>query len=178
MIHNAPLKCVIDTNVAVIANNKEKTDENKKIPLECILKCVQIIREIKENGHVYIDDNWRILREYQNNLDSSGQPGVGDAFFKWLLQNVSNTKRCTQIHITETAENEYVEFPEDKGLSEFDCSDRKFVAVSNAHSEKPPILEGFDSKWWGFKEILQKCGVRVYFVCQKEIKEQFERKIS
>lgn len=71
---------------------------------------------------------------------------------------------------------DFEEFPRDEALSGFDPSDRKFVAVSCAHSERPPILEATDSKWWGLWEALQRCGVDVRFLCPKDIKEIHERK--
>ena len=62
------------------------------------------------------------------------------------------------------------------GLDDFDPSDRKFVAVANAHPEKPPILEALDSKWWGWRDALSAAGITVLFLCETEVKETYERK--
>lgn len=175
-----PLKCVVDTNIPVIANNKEFEDDGERLlpSPECVLKCVETVRRIKEEGHIYIDNGWRIIGEYLDNLDTTGQPGAGNAFLKWLLQNMSNPKKCTQVPIKENHENGFMEFPVDQRLVHFDLSDRKFVAVSNGHSEKPPILEGFDSKWWGYKDVLEELGIIVHFICEKEIEKKYHEKIG
>lgn len=118
-----------------------------------------------------IDDSWRILREYLANLRSEGQPGVGDAFLKWVLLNRNNSSRVVQVKITPLVDmpTNFLEFPDDDRLRNFDPSDRKFVAVAQAHPEKPPILEAVDSKWWQFKEILREKGVQVEFLCPDDI---------
>lgn len=72
----------------------------------------------------------------------------------------------------------FVEFPDHEGLKDFDISDRKFVAVANAHESKPPILQATDSKWWGWKAHLAQCGITVQFLCPEEIAETYERKMD
>jgi hypothetical protein len=67
-------------------------------------------------------------------------------------------------------------FPPDEALAKFDPSDRKFVAVSCAHEQRPPILQATDSKWWGLREALVACGVTVHFLCPEHIQELHARK--
>ena len=43
-----------------------------------------------------------------------------------------------------------------------------------AHPEKPPVLQSFDSKWWGWQDSLKKNGVSVHFLCPDEIKAKYE----
>ena len=57
-------------------------------------------------------------------------------------------------------------------------SDRKFVAVANAHPAKPPILQSTDSKWWGWKEALQEVGITVHFLCPEYVKTLSGEKIE
>jgi hypothetical protein len=83
-----------------------------------------------------LDDMWRIIGEYMQNLRRSGEPGVGDAFLRWVLTNKDNPQRCDLVTIT-PVENDFREFPADAALSDFDPSDRKFIAVALAHPQKP-----------------------------------------
>ena len=161
---------VVDTNVPLTANAGEDP--------QCVLACVEALRALMGSGHIVIDDNFRIIKEYMRKLSSSGQPGVGDAFLKWVLNNQANPARCTQVELTPQPHDsrDFEEFPADESLSGFDPSDRKFVAVSCAHPERPPILEATDSKWWGLREALEKCGVKVHFLCPEHIQDLHKRK--
>jgi hypothetical protein len=162
--------CVVDTNVPLTANQGEDP--------KCVLACVGAIRTLMHSGHIVIDDKFRIINEYKNKLSQSGQPGVGDAFLKWVLTNWTNPERCTRVKITPQPHDsrDFEEFPSDEALAGFDLADRKFVAVSCAHPERPPILEATDSKWWGLREALEKCGVKVHFLCPEHIQELHKRK--
>lgn len=153
---------VIDTNVAVVANAK-----HLEASPQCVRECVQRLESIHQNGYVAVDDGWRIIREYRQNLSESGQPGVGDRFLKWLLQNHANPDRCVKVALTviDEAAQEYVEFPSVAGLTGFDPSDRKFVAVANAHPDKPSILQAVDSKWKAFGPAFLEAGITVDFLC-------------
>lgn len=154
--------CVVDTNVAVVANGKHQAASP-----ECVQQCISRLKDVHRNGRVVIDDGWRILGEYRNNLSESGQPGVGDRFLKWLLQNHSNHQRCVKVTLTpiDEAAQIYAEFPSSPELAGFDPSDRKFVAVANAHPSKPRILQAVDSKWRRFEGALVAVGIHVDFLC-------------
>ncbi len=52
----------------------------------------------------------------------------------------------------------------------------KFVAVAAAHPSRPPILQGFDSKWWGWRRALEESHIVVEFLCPEEIARKFEEK--
>lgn len=94
----------------------------------------------------------------------SGQPGVGDRFLKWVHDNRWGFPDSDRVRITSNGTS-YMEFPNHEGLAAFDNSDRKFVATSNAHPRKPPILQATDSKWWGWKDALNRVGISVGFLC-------------
>ncbi|MFN7947228.1 MAG: hypothetical protein U0Z53_17890 [Blastocatellia bacterium] len=165
---------VVDTNVAVVANGKSEQASD-----DCVLICIQRLKEIVEGKKkLIIDDGWRIIREYKNNLRSQGQPGLGDAFFKWVLTNWANPLRCEQVKITETGTSgtEFSEFPSVADLDDFDPSDRKFVAVALAHPLRPPILQAVDGKWKAFEEALIRSGVTVDFICSNRAKSPTVRK--
>ena len=158
---------VVDTNVAVVANGR-----SEQASRDCVITCIERIQQITSGVEkLALDNGWQIIREYLRNLHSSGQPGVGDAFLKWVLTNWLNPERCDLVTITpiDNLENEFREFPTDPALNDFDPSDRKFIAVARAHSENPPILQAVDSKWWGFKDALHRNGVTVEFICEDDI---------
>jgi len=129
-------------------------------------------------GHIVLDDAYRIIGEYGNKLNQSGQPGPGDVFFKWVLTNLSNPKKCTQVALTplDSDQADFEEFPADLRQVGFDRSDRKFVAVAAAHGGTSRILQAFDSKWWGWRKDLKAAGVQVVFLCELEIRLKHEQK--
>lgn len=104
-----------------------------------------------------------------------GQPGVGDRFMKWAHDNLWRLPDCQRVKITKSGAS-YREFPRRAGLDDFDLSDRKFIAVANAHPDKPPVLQATDSEWWGWKDVLQNAGVRVHFLCPEYVKNKYSRR--
>ncbi len=165
---------VVDTNVALCASQKSH------VSAVCVKSCIREIRKIQGNGCIVLDDGWRIIREYKNKLSPSGQPGVGDAFLKWVLTNINNPERCQQVRLTPGSGggDSFQEFPDEPGLVKFDPSDRKFVAVAAAHQERPPILQAADSKWWGWRKALHNAGITVVFLCPDDIREKYHKKIK
>lgn len=152
---------VVDTNVAVVANGKtEQANE------ECMYVCRRKLRQIREGSlFLLLDDRDMIFEEYRKHLSLSGQPGVGDVFFKWLWQNRYNDEYCRQISITPHDRREFEEFPDDPDLMCFDMDDRKFVAVALASGSDPRVLNASDTDWWDYREQLRKHGVKVVFLC-------------
>lgn len=165
---------VVDTNVPLCANGKSH------VSAECVRVCAREVRNIQNKGSIALDDGWRIVGEYKNKLSLSGQPGVGDAFLKWVLTNINNPSRCQQVRLTQDPgdPNRFEEFPAHEGLQDFDPSDKKFVAVSAAHPERPPILQATDSKWWGWNDALQEAGITVNFLCPEKIRDKYDQKTA
>lgn len=161
---------IVDTNVAVAAN-----DDGSVAP-ECVKACVKALREVTRSGRVVVDSDLEIVREYRQNLRAQGQPGVGDAFFKWLWDHLWMQDVCTHVAITRHPERGYNEFPDHAQLARFDPSDRKFLAVAAAHHESPAILQATDSKWWGFRKAFSECGIRVKFLCPAQVKAKHKKK--
>ncbi|HBL10990.1 MAG TPA: hypothetical protein DD379_06200 [Cyanobacteria bacterium UBA11162] len=151
---------VVDTNVPIVANRK-----SPQASPQCVINCLRKIQEIQQQHVLVLDDKWLIIKEYQNKLSSTGQPGVGDAFLKWVLINKSNPERCQLVSITPISEDNFQEFPQAQTLIGFDPSDRKFVAVALVHPDHPPIFNAVDSDWRNFEAALADCGVRVEFLC-------------
>jgi len=82
---------LLDTNVAVVANGKSNAG-----PL-CVTACVARIEQLKAGEILVLDTAFHILGEYDRNLNSAGQPGVGDDFYLWALRNRNNPLRCAQV---------------------------------------------------------------------------------
>jgi hypothetical protein len=155
------LAVVIDTNVPVVANGK-----HDKAGPKCEHACVEALRAARRQL-ILLDESYLILAEYRRNLAGSGQPGLGDAFFKWLWNNQANPDHCRLVAITPVGGSafDYIEFPNDSDLVGFDQNDRKFAAVALASNMSPTILNASDRDWWNFRECLARNGVKVKFLC-------------
>ncbi|MET3058259.1 hypothetical protein CUB91_015145 [Serratia marcescens] len=174
-MNKLPAAFLIDTNVAVTANMHTDITNIPDEMLNCVLECVEIIGKAIENGGLVVDEAQEIVEEYRSNLSMSGAPGIGDKFMKWIYTNQWKFPAKNMVKITKTGTS-YEEFPVHEGLTNFDLSDRKFVATSNAHVDKPPIFQATDSKWWGWKEPLADVGITVHFADEKLISDIYIRK--
>ena len=170
-----PLRCVIDTNVAVTANGS-----NDGAPASCTAASARALQQVMARGHVFVDDGGHIVAEYRKNLRTRGQPGPGDVFFRWLLTHEWGGARVTRVAITPrgNAADDFTETPPSSSGVRYDPSDRKFLAVAAAHPDHPPILQSFDSKWWGWREPLRDHGVEVHFICADAIEAKYRDKMS
>jgi hypothetical protein len=172
-----PIKCLVDTNVPKTAN---RALEPYNIPVElqqCVLACVEAVEHVVSKGKLVVDAGDEIYDEYHRNLSMSGQPGVGDGFMKWVHDHQWNPQKTDRVAITRDGDT-FKEFPQHDGLTDFDISDRKFIAVANTHIEKPPILQATDSKWWGWKEPLSDVGITVNFLCPDFIEAKYLKKMG
>lgn len=170
-------KFVVDTNVPKIANLSNDPVSITEDLSDCVTACIEMIEHIKEKGGLVLDDGDEIYDEYRKQLNLSGQPGVGDGFLSWVHYNRHSFPSSDRIPITKNGYS-YDEFPDHQDLADFDSSDRKFVAVANAHPDKPPILEATDSKWWGWKDALLESGITVNFLCPDYIKAKYRQKME
>jgi hypothetical protein len=151
---------VVDTNVIVVANDREADHATP----QCVLRCVDRLTEIRKTERIVLHANYEILNEYFRKANRSGQPGDGDAFAKWVFDNQWNETHCDLVSIT-PSDGGYLEFPTDPRLAGFDLDDRKFVAVSIAHPERSPILNAVGSDWRNFAEPLAENGIKVHDLC-------------
>lgn len=172
-----PDLCIVDTNVAKTANLATQPDPASNVPHECVMACIEAIKHVIQKKGLVIDAGDEIFDEYSQLLSMRGQPGIGDSFMKWVHDHRWTLPESQRVKITKNVES-YDEFPEHEDLNSFDKSDRKFVAVSNAHSGKPTILQATDSKWWGWKDALIQCGIAVQFICEYYIQAKFQEKMG
>lgn len=159
-----PKKCLVDTNVPKVANLATQPDPDSDIPEACVLACINAVEHVIKKRGLIVDAGDEIFNEYRQQLSMKGQPGVGDAFMKWVNDHRYNPEYCDRVTITKTGDS-YDEFPDHDELGNFDKSDRKFVAAANAHKDKPPILQATDNKWWAWKGSLAEVGITVHFLC-------------
>ena len=176
-MNRLPDKCLVDTNVPKTANLATQHDPDSDVSDACVLVCIEAVEHIIRKRGLVIDAGDEIFDEYRQQLSMKGQPGVGDRFMKWVHDNRWSLPDSDRVTITKNGES-YDEFPIHDGLADFDKSDRKFVAVANAHPEKPPILQATDSKWWGWKDDLAKVGITVPFLCRDYVQTKYTKKIG
>lgn len=156
---------IVDTNVPITANGQAE-----HASLACRLACIQGLRTIRAQRRIALDESGLILLEYRQYLSPRGQPGVGDAFFKWLWDNQANRQICAKVSITYTGDDqEFAEFPADPRLHSFDRSDRKFVAVARAHPDHPPIINAVDTDWHTYQQALADHHVGIEEICPDDI---------
>ncbi len=127
------------------ANLATQPDPDSDVPDACVLACIEAVEHVIKTRGLIIDTGDEIFDEYRQQLSMKGQPGVGDRFMKWVHDNRWSLNITQRVSVTKNGDS-YDEFPIHNGLNDFDKSDMKFVAVANAHPDKPPILQATDSK--------------------------------
>ena len=164
---------VVDTNVVLVANG-----QHADVSPECVKTCALALQGLMRSGRLALDEGFLILREYQNKTQPKKGNRPGDAFIKWALQNRCNAKWVDQVTVVEHDERGFESFPADPDLANFDAPDRKFVAVSGAHRDKPSIAQAADSKWLGWAPALQRHGIGVTFLCLADIQRFHAKKFG
>jgi hypothetical protein len=172
-----PKKFVVDTNVPKTANLAINPEEIPDDLTSCVWACIEAIDHIVKKGGLVIDSGDEIFTEYRKQLSMRGRPGIGDHFMKWVHDNRWGFPDEDRVVLTKN-NNSYYEFPEHVGLLNIDPSDKKFIAVSNAHNDKPPILQATDSKWWGWQKILAGIGIKVQFLCLDYVRTKYDEKMG
>lgn len=164
---------VVDTNVVLVANG-----QHADVSPECVSACAEALQRIMRTGKLVLDDNFQILLEYQNKTQPKKGNRPGDAFVKWALNNRCKANWVTEVPLKKHEQRGFESFPDDQELVNFDAPDRKFVAVSAAHPDRPPIAQAADSKWLDWAPALQRHGVQVEFLCSADIKRFHENKFG
>ncbi len=172
-----PKKCLVDTNVPKTANLATQPDPDSAVSDACVLACIEAVEHVIKKRGLIIDAGDEIFDEYRQQLSMKGQPGVGDRFMKWVNDHRYNPEYCDRVAIKKNGDS-FDEFPTHDNLNDFDRSDRKFVAVANAHADRPPILQATDSKWWGWKDALIEAGITVQFLCPEYVEAKYSEKMG
>ena len=158
---------VLDTNVLAVANKKADHVSNN-----CIFESQKLLNGIVQHvKKVSIDNQMLILNEYKNYANFSGQPNVGDIFFKWLFSNFGNTNICEIVPITLTNAEDilFQEIPNNlEGLERFDRADQKFLAVAFGSQYNVEIFEAADTDWNVLPQTMDKRddkSIRIQHIC-------------
>lgn len=156
---------VVDTNVPITANRRNGGS------YACASACAQELMALRKSGTLVLDRGGLILAEYRNYLNYKGEPGAGDAFFRWFFNNRGKTDLCREIPITPIAHQwrQFEEFPDDETLSNFDKADQKFVSAAIAVKQGASVLQASDHKWLNWHNSLEAHGVEVRFLCKAEL---------
>jgi predicted nucleic acid-binding protein len=147
---------VIDTNVAILAKLTEGS-------LECRWACSNYLSQ-PEVLCICLDEQSKIMDEYAKHLSFSGQPTIGDMFFKFLYDNQHNSQRIKRVSINCLNEDCTEISSDDDVVNQLtDRSDRKFLAV--ALQAKAAIVNATDGDWLENKPLLDLLGVEVRQLC-------------
>ena len=155
----------VDTNVPMVANG-----DSPQASRACVIACQdRLLQIVTGRSRLLLDDGFEIYREYLGRLSLGGQPGVGDAFAKWVHDNQFNANRCERVRLNHHETRGYEEFPDDPELCDFDLDDRKFAAVVRASRKGGAVLNAVDSDWWVFQVVLALNGIAVRFACADQV---------
>jgi len=156
---------VVDTNVLVVANGRDTHAD-----AACQLACLRLLIDSRENAILILDSLGLILREYRNVLRPTGEPGSGDAFFKYLLDFQFSGAHCLIANISvDRATDEIDQFPKDADLIGFDRDDRKFVAAAIASGVRCSIQNAVDTDWRDYLTPLTRNGLCIRQLCPQHM---------
>lgn len=152
---------IVDTNVLVVANGAN-AQANAEPTGACQLAAIGALTDIRARRTLLLDAGGEILDEYRKHCSYSGQPGVGDQFFRWAHQNAPT---LANVSLTPHSGRRYNEFPGDRALVWFDYDDRVFVAVASAGPTPNRILNAVDSDYSRHLPALSNAGIAVEELC-------------
>lgn len=154
-------RCVVDTNVAIVANGRPNPEDLRPPSISCRKAAVTFLSELVKKGTVLLDLEGGIQAEYRNHLNPSGAPGVGDRFYQEVLR--SAPKLVERVSLPKRPDGEYEDLPQALIDIGFDPSDRKFAAL--ACKAGVPVHNATDSDWIENSITLASAGVQVENLC-------------
>lgn len=149
-------KYVIDTNVPIVANGTEAN-----FTPQCRESAVRLLMLALKTGIVVIDSAGEIQEEYRRHLNPKGQPGVGDRFYKEIIN--SHPARILRVDLPKRDDGEYEDLPQPIIESNFDPSDRKFAAA--AKKTRATVYNAVDTDWLEQRDIIEQNGIPIVFLC-------------
>lgn len=174
-MQNTMSKIILDTNVPAKASIPPNSCPEEELEMQ--RACMEYIRTLTtgRDKKLVLDLGHEIWKEYQNNVCKDS--GMGKQFFKWLYSYYATILPQDHIKLDKDENGQYIDYPYDDDTKEFDESDKKFVAISNAHNEKPPIIEAADGKWLGYEKAFAKYGIHIEFLNREYAQKMYEQKI-
>ena len=146
---------VIDTNVAIVANGAED------VIIDCQLAAVETLTNVVNKGVIVVDAAGEIQDEYRRHLNPRGQPGVGDRFYREVIN--CHPDRIVQVLLPKREDGEFQDLPQAVIDAGFDPSDRKFAAA--AKKSNSPVYNAIDSDWVEKKQVIEAAGIKIVFLC-------------
>ncbi len=148
---------VVDTNVAIVANGGHGVDADES----CQLTCAERLERLVQRETVAVDETGLLIEEYARHLSWAGAPGVGDMFFKHLVDRQYAKDRVCRVSIIESDDDRrgFEQLP----ANDFDPSDRKFLAV--AVVADAVVMNATDSDWEEHADLMNELGVEVDQLC-------------
>lgn len=162
-------RCVVDTNVAIVANGRPDPSDLRPPSINCRIASVSLLVRIVKDGRALLDLEGEIQAEYRRHLNPSGAPGVGDRFYQEVLRSAPNLVERISLGIR--PDGEYADLPQPIIDAGFDPSDRKFVAL--ACKENVPLFISTDTDYIEHEAVLAGSGVRVEYLCGCEVDTWF-----
>ena len=157
-------RIVVDTNVLIVANGRDKTPAD----LKCEFACVEMLEGATSGKQtVLLDESNLIMDEYSNHCNYRGAPGVGDEFFKFLYDRQwSQESAIHHVSVQKTTYKEggFSNLPPNR----FDNSDRKFLAVAEVGDGR--VVNATDSDWSEHAAFISSIGVLVLELCPQCLK--------
>jgi hypothetical protein len=125
---------------------------------------MKALQTLLERGKIVVDSAGEIFAEYKNYCNAQGQPGIGDLFFREILQNYSG--KVLRVELAKNPDGSFADFPSSPALIDFDMSDRKFVAAAVKSGAR--VVNSTDTDWLEHKGALNDCGIVIEFVCSED----------
>ena len=107
------------------------------------------------------------MREYSDYLSHSGQPGVGDEFFKYIFDHQYQDDRVRRVSVKPSRDHRrgFEELPENS----FDRSDRVFLAVALVGNAT--VLNATDGDWHEHARLMDDLDVEVEQLCPQHARK-------
>jgi hypothetical protein len=144
-----------DTNVLIIANNDpqhvDPSKFNQELHTSCNERLIEAIKSQSGQLLILLDVEGEIIKEYKSYASFAGNPGLGDYFFKWLIDHEYNSK--INICRTQTKEGLFEPFKKHTKFSKLDKGDIKFLNPTLSYISSKPnavarIIFAADFKDW------------------------------
>ena len=98
---------VVDTNVPIVANGRPDPKDKNPPSLDCRIAAVKFLQCVLSSGTVLVDLAGEIQAEYRTYFCPNGQPGVGDRFYREVLNSAPH--RIERIELPKRDDGEYAD---------------------------------------------------------------------
>ena len=149
---------VVDENVPIVANDSSRQEPKApQADVDCRSACVQALKRVVRSGVLFIDSAGEVVENYRKHLDFRGQPGVGDLFYRHVMDHKYNRRKVQRVDVSRDADGRFEALP--AALANFDPADQVFVAIALVAPEQPQILNAVDSDYAEHTATLEGIGV-------------------